>query len=392
MKINRYRKIFVISIISIIIFFKVIMMTGNVYGYYSDNFKKFLVLKYFTTTSTTSDGTKKITSITVPVEGKTKATIDNKTYEIPFALDVNKITKYVQENCVDKKGNIDNSLVSSNFDQIAYSLIDSEEAKGSLENKYYNNLAQIIGRLKVVIMNKKASESIVDAINRDKITYEITGNTENTENKDNTENKALTKEELMAYDYSKIKEYLNNGDNIYWGGSKGNEKKIKGIDDNSDFSESDREEIKKKWAEVVAKETGNDKVDANIEDYLKKEIEEEKKSTYYKSLNVSTSSSSSGLDDVISDGDSFINVADKNDILKISNLQKFTRDIYNILLTIGVAVAVITGAIIGIKYMLGSVEEKADIKGLLIPYIAGCVIVFGAFAIWKLVVTLLQGI
>ena len=42
--------------------------------------------------------------------------------------------------------------------------------------------------------------------------------------------------------------------------------------------------------------------------------------------------------------------------------------------------------------MLGSVEEKADIKGLLIPYIVGCIIIFGAFAIWKLVVDILQGI
>ena len=73
-------------------------------------------------------------------------------------------------------------------------------------------------------------------------------------------------------------------------------------------------------------------------------------------------------------------------------LNAFSRNIYNILLTIGIVVAVLTGAIIGIKYMLGSVEEKADIKGLLIPYIAGCVIIFGSFAIWKLIVTLLQGI
>ena len=38
------------------------------------------------------------------------------------------------------------------------------------------------------------------------------------------------------------------------------------------------------------------------------------------------------------------------------------------------------------------INQKADIKGLLIPYIAGCVIIFGSFAIWKLIVTLLQGI
>ena len=40
--------------------------------------------------------------------------------------------------------------------------------------------------------------------------------------------------------------------------------------------------------------------------------------------------------------------------------------------------------------MAGSVEEKANIKNSLIAYIAGCVVVFGAFTIWKIVVTILQ--
>ena len=98
-----------------------------------------------------------------------------------------------------------------------------------------------------------------------------------------------------------------------------------------------------------------------------------------------------GIDDVISDSDSFVNLG-TDEKVTTSNLQAFSRNIYNILLTIGIAVAVISGSIIGIKYMLGSVEEKADIKSLLIPYIAGCVIIFGSFAIWKLVVTILQGV
>ena len=63
--------------------------------------------------------------------------------------------------------------------------------------------------------------------------------------------------------------------------------------------------------------------------------------------------------------------------------------LYNALLIIGIIIAVIVGTILGIKFMIGSVEEKADIKKLLIPYIVGCIVVFGAFGIWKLVVTIL---
>ena len=42
--------------------------------------------------------------------------------------------------------------------------------------------------------------------------------------------------------------------------------------------------------------------------------------------------------------------------------------------------------------MVGSVEEQAKIKETLIPYVIGCVIIFGAFGIWKLLVTLLSSI
>ena len=66
--------------------------------------------------------------------------------------------------------------------------------------------------------------------------------------------------------------------------------------------------------------------------------------------------------------------------------------IVSVIEAVGIILSVIILIVIGIKYMLGSVEEKADVKGLLIPYIAGCVIVFGSFAIWKLVVTILQGV
>ena len=70
---------------------------------------------------------------------------------------------------------------------------------------------------------------------------------------------------------------------------------------------------------------------------------------------------------------------------------KSTSDtIYNILLGIAMAVSVAVGVILGIKYMMAGSEEKAQVKETLGPYIISLIVVFGAFAIWKIVVTILQ--
>lgn len=39
--------------------------------------------------------------------------------------------------------------------------------------------------------------------------------------------------------------------------------------------------------------------------------------------------------------------------------------------------------------MLGGIEEQAKIKETLIPYIVGCIVIFGAFGIWKLAVSIM---
>ena len=67
-----------------------------------------------------------------------------------------------------------------------------------------------------------------------------------------------------------------------------------------------------------------------------------------------------------------------------------SNTLYNILLVMGIIVAIMVGLFLGIKFIAGSIEEKAEIKGMVIPYIIGCVVVFGAFTIWKIIVDLLQ--
>lgn len=100
-------------------------------------------------------------------------------------------------------------------------------------------------------------------------------------------------------------------------------------------------------------------------------------------------SSDTSLSGVISGGDSFIQ-AGKDGSAKIDkgSLQNASSSIYNILLICGVIIAVLIGSIMGIKFMIGSVEEKAEIKAALVPFAIGCIVVFGAFGIWKIVVTI----
>ena len=57
--------------------------------------------------------------------------------------------------------------------------------------------------------------------------------------------------------------------------------------------------------------------------------------------------------------------------------------------TIGIIVAVATSAILGIKYMVGSVQEKAEYKKTMIPYIIVIVMVVGISVVIKIIVNLI---
>lgn len=59
----------------------------------------------------------------------------------------------------------------------------------------------------------------------------------------------------------------------------------------------------------------------------------------------------------------------------------FGNTIITVLTTIGSVLSVIVLIILGLKYMLGSVEEKATYKKSLFPYIIGAAFVFGASVI-----------
>lgn len=103
------------------------------------------------------------------------------------------------------------------------------------------------------------------------------------------------------------------------------------------------------------------------------------------------SGTSSTTGDIVDSAHGFLETG-KGESSPISEeaLKKGSSTLYNVLLIIGIGVALIWGTILGIQFVTGSLEEKANIKNGLTAYIFGCVIIFGAFGIWKLVLSLLE--
>ena len=66
--------------------------------------------------------------------------------------------------------------------------------------------------------------------------------------------------------------------------------------------------------------------------------------------------------------------------------------ILDFITTIGIVLAVIVLIILGIKYMIGSVEEKAEYKKSMIPYLIGIVMVGSISAIIKVLAKNIGGL
>ena len=100
-----------------------------------------------------------------------------------------------------------------------------------------------------------------------------------------------------------------------------------------------------------------------------------------------------GLADIFSGGKSFIEAGQNGKVtLDETKLQNTSSSIYNILLMISFIIVAVVGIYLGIKFMLAGVEEKADVKKSAFIFFIGAVVVFGAFGIWKVLLTFLNTI
>lgn len=63
---------------------------------------------------------------------------------------------------------------------------------------------------------------------------------------------------------------------------------------------------------------------------------------------------------------------------KTGEIRNFGNGILSVVSIIGSAISIIAIIALGIKYMLGSIEERAQYKKTLMPYFIGAIFVFGA--------------
>ena len=73
-----------------------------------------------------------------------------------------------------------------------------------------------------------------------------------------------------------------------------------------------------------------------------------------------------------------------------STLQTLGGKVLGILQVVGIIVGTIILAVLGLKYMTGSLEEKAEYKKTMIPYIVGAVIIFAAPSLAKGIFTMIS--
>lgn len=66
-------------------------------------------------------------------------------------------------------------------------------------------------------------------------------------------------------------------------------------------------------------------------------------------------------------------------------IETIAGKILGVLQTVGIVVAVVMLLVIGIKYMMGSVEEKSKYKTSMAPYLIGAVVVFATVNITKII-------
>jgi len=78
--------------------------------------------------------------------------------------------------------------------------------------------------------------------------------------------------------------------------------------------------------------------------------------------------------------------------VNVDGITNIGNSVVKVLSTVGIVASVIVLIVLGIKYMIGSTEEKAEYKKTLMPYIIGAALIFAASTIANIVYSFMQGL
>jgi len=73
--------------------------------------------------------------------------------------------------------------------------------------------------------------------------------------------------------------------------------------------------------------------------------------------------------------------------VNVTKIGEIGNGLAKVIRNVGIVAAVIILMYIGIKYMLGSAEEKAEYKKVFMPYLIGAVLLFSAAGIAQAIIT-----
>lgn len=105
-----------------------------------------------------------------------------------------------------------------------------------------------------------------------------------------------------------------------------------------------------------------------------------------------TDATNTTLDDIFNKANSFLDQGNNTEMIDQTDINELSNFVSGVLLTIAIGVTVITGAIMGLKFITQSIEDKAKVKESMVPWVIGIIVSFGAFAIWEVAVNVFQTI
>lgn len=85
-------------------------------------------------------------------------------------------------------------------------------------------------------------------------------------------------------------------------------------------------------------------------------------------------------------------IAQGNSSADTSKVVDLGKTVVTIMQTVGIVVAIVVLLVLGIKYMIGSAEEKAEYKKTMLPYVVGAVLIFASTTIVNVVYQLANGL
>ena len=75
----------------------------------------------------------------------------------------------------------------------------------------------------------------------------------------------------------------------------------------------------------------------------------------------------------------------KGDTVNLDDVTNLGQKIVGIMQIVGVVIAVVVLLVIGIKYLIGSAEERAEYKKTMIPYLVGAILIFASTTMVRVV-------